>query len=152
VPRKLLPRYIGPYPIVKVVSSNAYKLQLPESMKIHDVFNILVLRRHLHRPAEWEMVTTAPPGPVHVYGQEEYEIEKIVAHRRRQGQDQFCVKWLGYPDADNAWLDREELERCPDLLQEFEAFHPEGGRNAVSPSDRVLRSSSQQQQDTTTPS
>jgi len=38
--RKLVDRYVGPYTIEKVVSTNAVKLQLPTSMRIHPVVNI----------------------------------------------------------------------------------------------------------------
>ena len=37
---KLVERYIDPYEIEKVVSSNAVKLRLPTSMRIHLVVNI----------------------------------------------------------------------------------------------------------------
>jgi len=38
--RKLTERYVGPYEIEKVVLSNAVKLQLPTSIRIHPVVNI----------------------------------------------------------------------------------------------------------------
>ena len=38
--RKLVDRYVGPYTIKEVVSTNAVKLQLPTSMRIHPVVNI----------------------------------------------------------------------------------------------------------------
>jgi len=38
--RKLVDQYIGPYTIEEVVSTNAVKLQLPTSMRIHLVINI----------------------------------------------------------------------------------------------------------------
>jgi len=38
--RKLTERYIGPYAIEEVISSNAVKLQLPSSMRIHLVVNV----------------------------------------------------------------------------------------------------------------
>ena len=38
--RKLMERYIGPYEIEEVISSNAVKLQLPLSMRIYPVVNI----------------------------------------------------------------------------------------------------------------
>ena len=37
---KLMERYVGPYVIEKVVSSNAVKLRLPSSMRIHPVVNV----------------------------------------------------------------------------------------------------------------
>ena len=38
--KKLMERYVGPYVIEEVVSSNAVKLRLPSSMRIHPVVNV----------------------------------------------------------------------------------------------------------------
>jgi len=38
--RKLVDRYVGPYTIEEVVSTNAVKLRLPTSMRIHPVVNV----------------------------------------------------------------------------------------------------------------
>jgi len=38
--KKLMERYVGPYVIEEVVSSNAVKLKLPSSMRIHPVVNV----------------------------------------------------------------------------------------------------------------
>jgi len=38
--RKLVDRYIGPYTIEEVVSTNVVKLRLPTSMRIHPVMNV----------------------------------------------------------------------------------------------------------------
>ena len=37
---KLVERYVGPYEIEEVVSSNTVKLRLPSSMRIHLVVNV----------------------------------------------------------------------------------------------------------------
>jgi len=37
---KLVDQYVGPYIIDKIVFTNAVKLQLPTSMRIHPVVNI----------------------------------------------------------------------------------------------------------------
>ena len=42
--RTTLKKAIGPYPIVKVKSSNAVKLGLPKSIKIHPVVNVSNVR------------------------------------------------------------------------------------------------------------
>ena len=44
--RKLVNRYIGPYIINKVVSTNAVKLQLPVLIRIHPVVNISWIVRY----------------------------------------------------------------------------------------------------------
>ena len=38
--RKLMDRYVDPYTIEEVVSTNVVKLQLPTSMRIHPVVNV----------------------------------------------------------------------------------------------------------------
>ena len=38
--KKLIEQYVGPYTIKEVVSSNAVKLRLPSSMRIHPVINV----------------------------------------------------------------------------------------------------------------
>ena len=44
--KKLMVRYMGPYVIEEVVSSNAVKLQLPSSMRIHLVVNVSWIVRY----------------------------------------------------------------------------------------------------------
>jgi len=38
--KKLVDKYVRPYTIEEVVSTNAIKLQLPTSMRIHPVMNV----------------------------------------------------------------------------------------------------------------
>jgi len=44
--RKLVDRYIGPYKIEKIVSTNMIKLRLPKSMRIHLVVNVSWIVRY----------------------------------------------------------------------------------------------------------
>ena len=44
--RKLTERYVGPYTIEKVVSSNAVKLQLLSSIRIHLIVNVSWIVRY----------------------------------------------------------------------------------------------------------
>src|ERR1700754_1360806 len=39
----------------------------------------------------------------------DYEIEKIVKQRRKGGKKQFLVKWKGYPENMNSWVNEENL-------------------------------------------
>jgi len=43
--KKLWPRWIGPYEIIQRVGPVAYKLRLPNNLKIHDVFHVSLLAR-----------------------------------------------------------------------------------------------------------
>jgi len=70
---KLTERYVGPYEIEEVVSSNAVKLQLLSSMRIHLVVNVsrMVQYRKQVKGQEKE-----EEKPVEVDGVEEWEVEK----------------------------------------------------------------------------
>ena len=37
-----------------------------------------------------------------------YKIEKIIKSRRRAGKIEYYVKWLGYPEKFNSWVDNVE--------------------------------------------
>jgi len=71
---KLTERQLGPYEIIKIISSNAVKLKLPTSFKIHDVINVSHSR--LYRPPTAGQ-STIPPEPVVIEGTPEYKVEEI---------------------------------------------------------------------------
>jgi len=72
---KLTERFVGPYKIKGIVSSNAIELELPKSIKIHPVVN--VSRVQLYKPQVKGQKKT-PLKPVIIEGEEEFEVEKIL--------------------------------------------------------------------------
>lgn len=60
--RKLSPRFIGPYKIVKQINSVSYKLLLPPHMRVSPVFHVSLLW-----PADsGGIANLLPPGPVEI--------------------------------------------------------------------------------------
>jgi deoxyuridine 5'-triphosphate nucleotidohydrolase len=120
--RKLAAKYSGPYTIKEKLSDVVYVLDLPESMKVHPVFHISRLKRHHERPAEMrgEEDEQTPPPPIIIDGQEEYEVERIMAKRKFQDQVQYLVKWAGYPIEEAMWLTKEEMRNASEVVKEFE--------------------------------
>lgn len=59
-PRKLLPRWVGPYTVVRMVGSVAIEIQLPSEFHIRSTFHISLLRPY-HGKAP---VITVKPGTV----------------------------------------------------------------------------------------
>ncbi|OHT15493.1 Chromobox protein 3 [Tritrichomonas foetus] len=47
-----------------------------------------------------------------------YEVEKILADRIINGQEQYLIKWKNYPHTDNTWEQEKDLN-CPEILQEY---------------------------------
>ena len=38
-----------------------------------------------------------------------YKIEKMIKQRKRRGQTEYLVKWMGYPDSMNSWVAEKDL-------------------------------------------
>jgi hypothetical protein len=64
------------------------------------------------------------PPPDLVNGEEEYEVERIVASRRfgRGHKLQYLIKWKGYPDTENQWVAKEDVF-AEDAIREFHDLH-----------------------------
>ena len=71
-------RFVGPYKVKGIVSSNAIELELPKSIKIHPVVNIS--RVQLYKP-QVEGQKKIPPKPVIIEKAEEFEVKKILNKR-----------------------------------------------------------------------
>ena len=75
---KLMERFVEPYRIKSIVSTNAIELELPSIVKIHPVVNVSRVRRYMGQIEEQRKKT---PQPVVIEGEEEWEIEKIMNKR-----------------------------------------------------------------------
>ena len=40
-----------------------------------------------------------------------YKVENILSSRKKAGKKQFLIKWLGYPEKFNLWIDAENIVR-----------------------------------------
>jgi hypothetical protein len=128
---KLQPRFLGPYKIRDKPSKLNYTLDLPPGSRIHPVFHISKLRRHIMRdkaalPDNEDMTSEETPliPDDEVYYDQEYEVEKILRHKRdRDGTMRYLVKWLGYPKSQSTWQKEDDLENAPDILQEYKTAH-----------------------------
>ena len=86
--RKLVERYVGPYVIEEMVSTNTVKLQLLISMRIHPVVNVSQIVRYREQVKGQKK---EEEKPIEVEGMEEWEIEKILNKRKMWGVDRYLV-------------------------------------------------------------
>jgi hypothetical protein len=113
--RKLDHRRLGPFPISEIMSPYAYRLELPSSMKVHNVFHVSLLDTASSDPYPGQVVP--PPPPVEIDGEEEWRVEEIFDAKMVRGRLRYLVKWVGYDQTD--WEPAENMNR----LQAVEDFH-----------------------------
>ncbi|QRW24057.1 Retrotransposable element Tf2 protein [Rhizoctonia solani] len=114
---KLTEQRLGPFKVTKKISDRAYRLELPPTMRIHDVFYVGLLSK-VKRDKKRNFENRPPP--VTVDGEEEYEVEGITDMEERNGKWFFRVKWKGYGSEENTWEPRENLKNAEKILEKFE--------------------------------
>ena len=72
---KLTERFVGPYKIKKIVSSNIVKLELPSTVKIHPVVNVSRIRCYVRQVEEQRKDQLVP---VMIEGEKEWKVERIL--------------------------------------------------------------------------
>ena len=122
---KLVERFVGPYKIKAVISSNVVELELPTTVKIHLVVNVSQIKRYVNQVNGQRREA---PQPVVVEGEEEWEVEKILNKRKIRGKDKFLVRWKGFMAEGDTWESRENLQNAGDLLREFEEEYSRDSR------------------------
>ena len=116
--KKLSPRYCGPYEIIKKVGSQAYKLKLPNHLKIHDVFHVSLLKQYIPDPAhvlDDEQIVMPTQNTLELQPDCILETRERILRSRTLRED--LVQWKGYPSHDATW--EEETKLCKDYPQLF---------------------------------
>ena len=86
--KKLTERYVGPYAIEEVVSSNVVKLRLPSSMRIHPVINVSQIVKYKEQVKGQKK---EEGKPIEVEGVEEWEVEKILNKKKIREVEKYLI-------------------------------------------------------------
>lgn len=124
--KKLEPKYLGPYKILEQLNDNAFKLDLPSTMRHHPVFNADLLKPYTASPPEFEHRTPPRPPPELVEGEEEYEVERILDFRMFGRTPKWLVAWKGYTMDDCTWEPKSSLRNAKTAMADFEASRKDG--------------------------
>jgi len=117
--KKLAPKRMGPFCIIRIISPVAFQLELPLSWGIHNVFHASLLTKYQETTAHGPNFSHPPPDLIE--GEEEFEVEAVINHRLhgRRHQLQYLVKWVGYPHSDNMWEPTVNVH-APDLIRDYQ--------------------------------
>ena len=114
--KKLMERYVGLYVIEEIVSSNAVKLRLPSSMRIHLIVNVSQIVCYKEQVKEQKK---EEGKPVEVEEVEEWEVEKILNKKKIRGVEKYLIWWKGFTVEGDTWERKENLKNAEELIEEF---------------------------------
>ena len=122
--KKLDHKMLGLFDVIGIKNVSV-ELQLPPSMKIHNVFHPNLLRKKSIDPLTNQV--NEPPPPVIINNGEEWEVEDILDARSYRGKLQYRAKWVGW-DEDREWYDATGFSNSPEAVEDFHSRYPDKPR------------------------
>jgi len=122
---KLMERFVGPYKVKRVVSTNVVELELPKMVRIHPVVNVSRIRRYKEQVQGQKK---QPALLVIIEEEEEYEVEKVINKRKRYGKWEYLVRWKGYMAKEDLWKKETNLKNAREVIEEYEKEYGKEGR------------------------
>jgi hypothetical protein len=102
--------------VSKIINKHAYKLDMPKTMRNHNVFHVSQLD-HYTPPVVGQ--PSSEPHPVIVEDSEEWEVERILDSKQLYRKLHYLVRWAGYSHIRTSWEPFENLENARELIDEF---------------------------------
>jgi len=88
--KKLSPRYVGPFKILRRINEVTYQLELPANYRISPSFHVSLLKQVLTPILETQELLPL----LDVDGAPAYKLNELLDSRRRGGQLQYLVDWV----------------------------------------------------------
>ena len=119
--KKMKPKREGPFTITEVLGPVMYRLQLPTSWQIHNVFHAVLL--HPYQENEVYGTNFTKPPPESIERDEVYEVESILKHWKWGRGYQYYIKWKGYPISDASWEPEHIFSDDGNMLVQYKRCH-----------------------------
>ncbi|QRV82775.1 Retrotransposable element Tf2 protein [Ceratobasidium sp. AG-Ba] len=121
--KKLDNKKLGPFVISEKISSHAYRLELPKTMRTHNVFHINLLAPFTE-DKDFHRRQARPPPIVTEEGEEEYEVDHVVAWEQRKNGLYYQIRWKGYDPIEDTMERAEKMAELPQVMEDLLKRHP----------------------------
>ena len=114
---KLSAHFFGPFKVLEKIGEVAYKLALPPEARIHPVFHVSQLKKHVgHTPTQSHLPLLDDQGLI---AKEPLSIlDRRIVKKHGQAVTEVLVQWRNTFPEDSTW------ESFATLLQLYPDFHP----------------------------
>jgi Chromo (CHRromatin Organisation MOdifier) domain len=119
--KKMAPKWERSSKIKEVLGPVTYQLKLLESWQIHKVFHATLLCPYWEKNVYGE--NYVQPLPDIKEGEEVYEIEQILKHRKHGQGYEYLIKWVSYLITKTLWEPKSNLTGVMDIFQEYQEHH-----------------------------
>jgi hypothetical protein len=123
---KLGLKFYGPFDVEERIGEVAYKLKLPSGGRIHNVFDVALLKKFTGTLPD--QPATLPPT---YHGRVYLELEEAVKCRVARGWHELLIKWKGQLVAVTSWMDLDEFKQLYPQFQLVDELILQGGRDVI---------------------
>lgn len=126
VSKKIGQQFVGPFKVLERIGRLAYRLQLPPTMRIHDVVSVAQLEPTTD-PASDPYERRPPPPPTTVVDNGS-DIERLIRKRSRHiGRSktklvEYLVRWKARGPEHDAWMSTKQLDRLAQAKYYIDAY------------------------------
>jgi len=116
--KKISTKREGPFEILEVLGPINYRLKLPPHWKMYNNFHAILLTPHTETET-YGPAYPEPPADI-IDGEEEWEVDRIIKHRRvAHGKTEYQVLWKGYGLDQATWEPEDNLEHASKIIRDY---------------------------------
>ncbi|QRW08798.1 Transposon Ty3-G Gag-Pol polyprotein [Ceratobasidium sp. AG-Ba] len=120
--KKLDNKKLGPF----VISKDLFTCLSPRTPENHADIQCIPHQpsRTLHRRQRLSQTSARPPPIVTEEGEEEYEVDHVVAWEQRKNGLYYQVRWKGYDPIEDTMERAEKIAELPQIMEDLLKRHP----------------------------
>lgn len=118
--KKISTKREGPFKIIRKLGPVNFVLELPQGWKIHQAFHASLLTPYVENEVHGPNYTRPPPEQLE---NPEWEVERILKHKKLKDGPQYLVLWKGYPITEATWEREVAFDNSPDILMDYKRRH-----------------------------